>query len=138
VPNIHPFLQPAPPPRPTVESRRADRMAALRIATAEVARCERVVDGLIGRLAEKSIGRVGLSPVTEHTLRNAVSQLSLGQVQVARLREVLLEREEDDAETCEGLGEALRGAFDRIVCGTGRDDNDEHRLGYVDLLGGRF
>ena len=125
-------------PRPTVQSRRRELTESLRTATSEVARCERHIDSLIVRLAEKQLGGCGLLPITENTLRNAVSMRDFAQVNVARVREQLLDAPDDADLLVDGeLPTEMRRAFDRIIEGGG-SGNDEHRLTALDLGVGRY
>lgn len=121
-------------PRPSVQSRRRELTESLRTATAEVGRCERHIDNLIVRLAEKQLGGCGILPITENTLRNAISLRDFAQVNVARVREQLLDATDDADLLVDGeLATEMRRAFDRIIAGCS-SSNDEHRLGPADCL----
>lgn len=128
------YLRRTTEPRPTIQSRRRELTESLRTSSADVARCERHIDSLIVRLAEKQLGGCGILPITEHTLRNAISVRDLAVQNVARLREQLLDAPDDADLLVDGeLATEMRRAFDRIVEGRGAGDDDE-RLGPADCL----
>lgn len=132
------YLHHAPTPPQTVQARRRALIEALRTARDEVSTAERAVDSLVQRLAEMNIASVGMRVIDEQMLIDANSRLFLARTQHAELRSVLLDAAGGlDMEMQDELGVALLDCFGRLTAGNGRDDNDEHRLGFVDLIGRR-